>query len=304
MAIEHRKLCRSPFCEVSLPCNVEAYSIEGKGWFCLPDGFTLWELPRRGNWCYVLVAPRGTIESLTKQSISGGRFNTAEDIATAVEEAGAPQGLIAKIDAACLLVGGRVVSRVKDVDHTLVFRNEPSKGWEEDSLQHLVARETVAIESSAGGISRVKLSSGLSSVDFLPVDAGKRRDGIMKLMDKPVLAGGYQVSKKLVFAALSFVVLMFGPAIRERINPVLAPVTERVPDMHSRGELVGVVLEFLQLDHAIAFLASLFSPVGAILVPIVGLGTTFLVGWKGARNSRAYWDEHEKRVGAVAAKAE
>ena len=75
----------------------------------------------------------------------------------------------------------------------------------------------------------------------------------------PVLSGVYQVSKKLVFAALSVVVLMFGPAIRERINPVLAPVTERVPDMHSRGELVGVVLEFLQLDHAIAFLASLFS---------------------------------------------
>ena len=282
---------------------MEAYSIEGKGWFCLPDGFTLWELPRRGNWCYVLVAPRGTIESLTKQSISGGRFNTAEDIATAVEEAGAPQGLIGKIDAACLLVGGRVVSRVKDVDHTLVFRNEPSKGWEEDSLQHLVARETVAIEFSAGGISRVKLSSGLSSVDFLPF-AGKRRDGIIKLMENPVLSACYQVSKKLVFAVLSFVVLMFGPAIRERIDPVLAPVAERVPDMHSRGELVGIVLEFLQLDHAIAFLASLFSPVGAILVPIVGLGTAFLVGWKGARNSRAYWDEHEKRVGTVAAKAE
>ena len=50
----------------------------------------------------------------------------------------------------------------------------------------------------------------------------------------------------------------------------------------------------------------MFSPVGAILVPIVGLGTAFLVGWKGAKNSRAYWDEHEnwdeheKRIGAVA----
>ena len=279
-------------------------SIEGKGWFCLPDGFTLWELPRGGNWCYVLVAPRGTIESLTKQTISGARFNTAEDIVTAVEEAGAPQGLLSKVDAACLFVRGSVVSRVKDVDHTLVFRNEPSKGWEEDSLQHLVARESVAIEFSAGGVSRVKLSSGLSSVDFLPVDAGKRRDGIIKLMENPVLSGCYQVSKKLVFAVLSFVVLMFGPAIRERIDPVLAPVAERVPDIHSRGELAGIVLEFLQLDHAIAFLASLFSPVGAILLPVVGLGTAFLVGWKGARNSRAYWYEHEKSVGAVAAKAE
>ena len=296
--------CAVPFCEASLPCNVVTKSIEGKGWFCLPDGFTLWELPRGGNWCYVLVAPRGTIESLTKQTISGARFNTAEDIVTAVEEAGAPQGLLSKVDAACLFVRGSVVSRVKDVDHTLVFRNEPSKGWEEDSLQHLVARESVAIEFSAGGVSRVKLSSGLSSVDFLPVDAGKRRDGIIKLMENPVLSGCYQVSKKLVFAVLSFVVLMFGPAIRERIDPVLAPVAERVPGMHSRGELVGIVLEFLQLDHAIAFLASLFSPVGAILVPVVGLDTAFLVGWKGARNSRAYWDEHEKRVGAVAAKAE
>lgn len=283
---------------------MEAHSIGGKGWFCLPDGFTLWELPRGGNWCYVLVAPRGTIESLTKQTAFGGRFNAAEDIVTAVEVADAPQGVLAKIDAACLLVGGRVVSRVKDVDHTLVLRNESSKGWEEDSLQHLVARETVAIESSAGGISRVKLSSGLSSVDFLPVDPGKRRDGIIKLMNNPVLSGGYEASKKLVLAALSFVVLMFGPSIHERIDPVLAPVAERVPEMHSRGELVGIVLEFLQLDHAIAFLASLFSPVGAILVPIVGLGAAFLVGWKGAKNSRAYWDEHEKRIGAVAAKAE
>lgn len=114
----------------------------------------------------------------------------------------------------------------------------------------------------------------------------------------PHRAGARELSKKLVLAALSFVLLMFGPAIRERLDPAIGPVAERVPDMHSRGELYGIAFEYLQIDHVIDFVASLFSPIGAIVVPIAGLVVTYVAGWKSARDTDSWCAAARRPLGS------
>ena len=91
---------------------------------------------------------------------------------------------------------------------------------------------------------------------------------------------------------------MFGPAIRDRLDPVIGPVAERVPEMHSRGELYGMVFEFLQIDHVIDVVASLFSPIGAVLVPVAGLAVAYFAGWKGARDTDTWWEAAGRALGS------
>jgi hypothetical protein len=207
-----------------------------RGGYDLSDKRGLWELPHEGDMLYVLVAARRTISALV-ETAPDGILSSAEDISECLANIAPPRRLMDKVPAACLISGGRVVSRVKDLDHALVLRRKSASEWEEDGLGHYFAGTTVNVAESGGRAVRVKLAKGLMRVDFLPVGARKERQRIGALAARPHRAGAYELSKKLVLAALSFVFLLFGPAIRERLDPVIAPVAERVPEMHSRGEL-------------------------------------------------------------------
>lgn len=90
---------------------------------------------------------------------------------------------------------------------------------------------------------------------------------------------------------------VFGPAIRDRLEPVIDPVAKRVPDMHSRGEFYGMVFEFFQIDHVIDFVASLFSPIGAVVIPLAGLVVAYVAGWKGARDTGTWWEAAGRALG-------
>ena len=262
----------------------------------MSDGIDLWELPHEGKTVYVLRAARGIVSALA-ESENAGSLATSDEIEARVSQCPTPRGLMDKVPAACLIRGGRVVSRVKDVEHSLVLREKPASGWEEDGLSHIFAGKTVDASEAGSPAARVRLSDGLKRIDFLPVGNESVRKRRVGLATRPHRAGARELGKKLVLAALSFVLLMFGPAIRDRLDPVIGPVAERVPDMHSRGELYGMVFEFFQIDHVIGFVASLFSPIGAVLVPVAGLAVAYFDGWKGARDTDTWWEAAGRALG-------
>ncbi|WP_412099894.1 hypothetical protein [Corynebacterium aurimucosum] len=187
---------------------------------------------------------------------------------------------------------------MKDVEHSLVLRAKPASGWEEDGFGGFFAGKTVDPSEAGSPAARVRLSDGLKRIDFLPVGNESVRKRRVGLATHPHRAGARELGKKLAFAALSFVLLMFGPAIRDRLDPVIGPVAERVPDMHSRVELYGMVFEFLQIDHVIDVVASLFSPIGAVLVPVAGLAVAYIAGWKGARDTDTWWEAAGRALGS------
>lgn len=256
----------------------------------------LWELPYEGKTVYVLLAARGILSALTNLD-GAGSLATSDEIQTRVAQCPTPRGLMDKLPAACLIHEGQVVSRVKDVEHSLVLRAKPASGWEEDGFSHFFAGKTVDASAAGSPAARVRLSDGLKRIDFLPVGNESVRKRRVGLATHPHRAGARELGKKLALAALSFVFLMFGPAIRERLDPVIGPVAERVPDMHSRGELYGIVFEFLQIDHVIDVVASLFSPIGAVLVPVAGLAVAYFDGWKGARDTDTWWEAAGRALG-------
>ncbi len=202
-----------------------------------------------------------------------------------------------RVPAACLIREGQVVSRVKDVGHSLVLSEKPAPGWEEDGLSHFFAGRTVDVSESGSRAARVRLRDGLQRIDFLPFGNESVRKTQVGLATLLYRAGAWELSKKFALAALSFVLLMFGPAIRDRLDPVIDPVAERVPDMHSRGELYGMVFEFLHIDHVIDVVASLFTPIGAVVAPVTGLAVAYAAGWKGARDADAWWEPAGRPLG-------
>lgn len=264
----------------------------------MSDKIDLWELPYEGKTVYVLLAARGIVSALA-ESENTGSLATSDAIHALVSQCPTPRGLMDKVPAACLLRDGQVVSRVKDVEHSLVLREKPASGWEEDGLSHFFAGKTVDVSEPDSRAARVRLRDGLQRIGFLPVVNESVRQKRVGIATRPHRAGARELSKKLVLAALSFAVLMFGPAIRERLDPVFGPVAERVPDMHSRGELYSIVFEFLQIDHLIDFVASLFSPIGAVVVPVAGLVVAYVAGWKGARDTDSWWEAAGCPLGSV-----
>ena len=261
------------------------------------DTIDLWELPYEGKAVYVLLTARGIVSALAESS-NAGSLATSDEIQTRVAQCPSPRGLMDKVPAACLIHEGQVVSLVKDVEHSLVLREKPASGWQEDGLSHFFAGKTVDVSDPSSRAARVRLRHGLKRIDFLPVGNESVRKRRVGLAMHPHRAGARELSKKLVLAALSFVLLMFGPAIRERLDPVIGPVAERVPDMHSRGELYGIAFEYLQIDHMIDFVASLFSPIGAIVVPIAGLVVAYVAGWKSARDTDSWWAAARRPLGS------
>ena len=57
-------------------------------------------------------------------------------------------------------------------------------------------------------------------------------------------------------------------------------------------------MKFFQIDHVIGFVASLFSPIGAVLVPVAGLAVAYFDGWKGARDTDTWWEAAGRAFGS------
>lgn len=83
-----------------------------RGGYDLSDKRGLWELPHEGDMLYVLVAARRTISALV-ETAPDGILSSAEDISECLANIAPPRRLMDKVPAACLISGGRVVSRVK-----------------------------------------------------------------------------------------------------------------------------------------------------------------------------------------------
>ena len=262
----------------------------------MTDKFDLWELPYEGKTVYVLLAARGKVSALA-DSESAESLATSDEIQTRVSQCPTPRGLMDKVPAACLIREGQVVSRVKDIEHSLVLRERPAPGWEEDGLSHFFADKTVNVFEPDSRSARVRLGDDLKRIDFLPVANESARKRRVDLATHPHRAGAWELSKKFALAALSFVLLLFGPAIRDRLEPVIEPVAKRVSDLHSRGEFYGMVFEFFQIDHVIDFAASLFSPIGAVVVAVAGLVVACVAGWKGARDTGSWWEAAGRPLG-------
>ncbi|MCG7261580.1 hypothetical protein MHJ96_09715 [Corynebacterium aurimucosum] len=262
----------------------------------MSDKIDLWELPYEGKTVYVLLAARSKVSALADSEIAES-LATSDEIQTRVAQCPIPRGLMDRVPAACLIHEGQVVSRVKDVEHSLVLRENAASGWEEDGVSHFFAGKTVDVFEPDSRSARVRLGDGLKRIDFLPVANESARKRRVDLATHPHRAGAWELSKKFALAALSFVLLLFGPAIRERIEPVIEPVAKRVPDLHSRGEFYGMVFEFFQIDHVIDFVASLFSPIGVVVVPAAGLVVAYVAGWKGARDTGTWWEAAGRSLG-------
>lgn len=250
----------------------------------------------RGRLSTSCFAARAIVSALTDLDDTLS-LSTSDEIRSRVAQCSIPRGLMDKVPAACLIREGQVVSRVKDVDHSLVFRENAASGWEEDGLSHFFAGKTVDVLEPGSRAARVRLRDGFKRIDLLPVGNESVRQRRVELATHPHRAGAWEVSRKFALAALSFVLLFFGPAIRDRLEPVIDPVAKRVPDMHSRGEFYGMVFEFFQIDHVIDFVASLFSSIGAVVIPLAGLVVAYVAGWKGARDTGTWWEAAGRALG-------
>ena len=58
-----------------------------------------------------------------------------------------------------------------------------------------------------------------------------------------------------------------------------------------------MVFEFFQIDHVIDFVASLFSSIGAVVIPLAGLVVAYVAGWKGARDTGTWWEAAGRALG-------
>ena len=45
-------------------------------------------------------------------------------------------------------------------------------------------------------------------------------------------------------------------------------------------------------------MASLFSPIGAVLIPVAGLAVAYIAGWKGARDTDTWWKAAGRALGS------
>lgn len=188
----------------------------------MSDTFDLWELPYEGKTVYVLFEARGIVSALT-DSDDTSSLSTSGEIRSRVAQCPKPRGLMDKVPAACLIREGQVVSRVKDVEHSLVLRENAASGWEEDGLSHFFAGKTVDVFAPGSRSARVSFRDGLKRIDFLPVANESVREKRVDLATHPHRAGAWELSKKFALAALSFLLLFFGPAIRGRLEPVIDP---------------------------------------------------------------------------------
>ena len=146
---------------------------------------TFGNFPMRGRLSTSCFAARAIVSALTDLDDTLS-LSTSGEIRSRVAQCSIPRGLMDKVPAACLIREGQVVSRVKDVDHSLVFRENAASGWEEDGLSHFFAGKTVDVLEPGSRAARVRLRDGFKRIDFLPVGNESVRQRRVELPHIPI----------------------------------------------------------------------------------------------------------------------